>query len=326
MTRTRVGIIRGGTGSESDLSLKTGAALMLSLPEEEYEVRDILIDKEGLWHSRGLPAQPAQALSHIDIAVNALHGGIGEDGTIGKILERSGVAFTGSNARGASQSLNKARARSLFLRNGLKMPKGAVFRVYEGTTVNASHMAQEVFSSFSPPYILKPVYEGASHGIMIARTIIDLHDMLADMLRLYKAVLVEEYIRGQEATVGVVENFREDDMYALPPAEVGLPTGHLFVPSDAYRARVEVRAPAPQFSYETKQLLMHLAKEAHKALGLEHYSRSDFIVAPHGIYLLETNALPGLYDGAAMPRLLDVVGSSVPEFTRHVIDRELSVV
>jgi len=67
---------------------------------------------------------------------------------------------------------------------------------------------------------------------------------------------------------------------------------------------------------------MHLAREAHKALSLEHCSRADFIVSPHGIYLLEVNALPGLYEGAAVPTMLETVGSSVGEFVRHMITRE----
>src|SRR3989338_464418 len=98
MSRMSVGILRGGTSKEYELSLKTGAAMMAALPEEQYETRDILIDKQGLWHLRGTPATPARALSQVDVVLNALHGGVGEEGTVQRILERAGVPYAGSRA------------------------------------------------------------------------------------------------------------------------------------------------------------------------------------------------------------------------------------
>ena len=96
MSRTVVGVLRGGTSNEYDLSLKTGAAMMAALPEDQYDTRDILIDKHGMWHSRGVPLDAPRALSQVDVVLNGLHGGIGEDGTVGRVLERAGVPYAGS--------------------------------------------------------------------------------------------------------------------------------------------------------------------------------------------------------------------------------------
>ncbi len=325
MIRTRVGVIRGGTGSEADLSLKTGSALLHALPEEEYDVRDIFIDKEGVWYARGVAVQPLSAVQDLDVALNALHGGIGEDGTVARILDAGRVPYTGSRPLGALQSLNKARARELLRDMGIRMPRAITVSVRDNTTIHGDSVLRTVLHSFPPPYIIKPTFEGASHGIVYAQNILELGDVLVEMLRTYSSIVIEEYVRGQEATVGVIEHFREQELYALPPASVGLPSGHRFIPSSAYREGIAMRVPAPEFNYRTKQELMHYAREAHKALGLEHYSRSDFIVSPHGIYLLEVNALPGLYEGAAIPTMLDTVGSSVPELTIHAIQRERAV-
>lgn len=323
MVRTKVGILRGGTGSESDLSLKTGAAFIQALPEDDFDVRDIFIDKKGLWHMRGLPAMPLNTLSGLDVAINALHGGIGEDGTVSRILERAGIPYTGSTALPSAQSLHKSRARNLLQQYGIPIPRGKTFSVHTGTTVHIDDMIQDVFREFPPPYILKPSAEGASFGILYARTILDLADMLRTLLQLFSTVIVEEYIRGQETSVGIVEDFRDEDFYALPPATLGVPAGHYFMPSSVYRDGMDMRVPAPELSHQTKQLLMHYAREAHKALGLEHYSKSDFIVHPSGIYLLEVNALPGLYEGAVLPQMLETVGSSVRELARHALEKEL---
>src|SRR3989344_7992486 len=113
MVRTIVGVLRGGTSSEYDLSLKTGAAMMRALPEDTYEVRDILVDKEGYWHSRGVRSTPVHSLAQVDVVLNALHGGIGEDGTVQRILERVGVPYAGARALPSGLALNKIHARRI---------------------------------------------------------------------------------------------------------------------------------------------------------------------------------------------------------------------
>ena len=91
-----VGVLRGGTSSEYDLSLKTGAAMIAALPEDRFAVRDIFIDRAGVWHVRGIPIAPMRALSQVDVVLNGLHGGVGEDGSVGRVLEHSGVPYAGS--------------------------------------------------------------------------------------------------------------------------------------------------------------------------------------------------------------------------------------
>src|SRR3990167_870611 len=109
MSRTSVGVLRGGTSNEYNLFLKTGAAMLQALPEERYETRDIFIDKSGMWHLRGMPVDSSRALSQVDVVLNGLHGGVGEDGTVQRLLARSGVGFSGSRAQGSWGFLNKIR-------------------------------------------------------------------------------------------------------------------------------------------------------------------------------------------------------------------------
>jgi D-alanine-D-alanine ligase-like ATP-grasp enzyme len=74
-----------------------------------------------------------------------------------------------------------------------------------------------------------------------------------------------------------------------------------------------------QFSYTQKLTLADTARRAHRAIEMMHFSRSDFIVTPSAVYLLEVNAIPGLYEGATFPPMLEAVGSSVTEFLEHAI-------
>lgn len=317
MTRTRVGILRGGTSSEYDLSLKTGAAMLLALPEETYETRDILIDKRGTWHLRGMPAEPVRALSQVDVVLNALHGGIGEDGTVQRILERAGVAYAGARAHGAALALNKIRAREALQGAGIKMPRGVAFTL--DNRLSTGDMAQAVFSQFGPPYIVKPAMEGASYGIIYAPTFVELPDAIGDALDSYGAALIEEFVRGHEATVGVIENFRNQALYALPPAHVHLPEPFPYLhPTHHESAGLRYSVPS-NFTHEEKNRLAEVAQAAHRILGLSHFSRADIMLTKQGPYLLEVNTTPGLYKGSAFPHMLEAVGSSVREFLEHAI-------
>lgn len=291
--------------------------MLHALPEDTYDVRDILIDKRGVWHSRGMPIAPARALQQVDIVLNGLHGGVGEDGAVTRLLERTGVPYAGSRPMPSALSLNKVRAREVLQKAGVMMPQALAFSL--SNDLDTGEMAQLVFSQFGPPYLVKPAGEGASTGIRLVFTIIELPDAIGDVLDAYGAALIEEYLMGEEATVGVIEDFRDEELYALPPARVILPDDAPFLHFD-HHASGELRHMAPSdFSDLEKKALADAARAAHRALGLSHFSRADFIVTNRGPHLLEVNALPGLYEGSALPQKLESVGSSVKQFLEHAI-------
>lgn len=312
-----VGVLRGGTSGEYDLSLKTGAVMLSGLPEDRYDTRDIFIDKRGYWHMRGVPADPARILSQIDVVLNGLHGGVGEDGSVQRMLERAGVPYTGARPLAAAFSLNKIRAREILDKAGVRIPRGMWFSLEDDFTTG--EMAKNVFTIIGPPYIVKPPSEGASLGIRIAQALNDLPDAIGDVLDAYGTALIEEFIIGEDATVGIIENFRNEDLYVLPPVHVILPEGsRIYEPHHHAQALAHHAVPS-NFSMGQKKLLADAARTAHRALDLSHFSRADFIVTPRAAYLLEVNAIPGLYNGAAFPKMLESVGSSVPEFLEHSI-------
>lgn len=317
MARTIVGVLRGGTSSEYDLSLKTGAAILDALPESDFDTRDIFIDKGGYWHSRGVPASPARALAQVDVVLSGLHGGSGEDGTVQRIIEQLGIPYAGSTQLPSALALNKIRAAKILRHAGIRMPRNAGFVAREG--MDTTEMSRLVFSEFGPPYIVKPALEGASHGIAIAATIVDLPVVLATTLENFGGALVEEYIVGEDASVGVIEDFRGEELYALPPV-------HIIVPDDAHILHFTHHMSGghrhivpSDFGHEDKRLLVEAAKQAHRALGLSDFSRADFIQTARGPYLLEVNSLPGLHEHASMPHMLSSVGSSVTDFLRHAV-------
>jgi D-alanine-D-alanine ligase len=317
MARTSVGVLRGGTSSEYELSLKSGAAMLAALPDDRFDARDIFIDKRGFWHVRGMPADAARALSQVDVVLNALHGGVGEDGTVQRILDRAGVPYAGARPQAAALSLNKIRAREILQKAGVRMPRAVSFSLQND--LNTADMARIVFEQFGPPYVVKPASEGAGSGIVIAPTLLELPDALGDALDAFGASLVEEFIRGHDVSVGIIENFRGEELYALPPAHLIAPEGSRFIDPSAHHEGSITHVVPSNFSRTEKQALADAARSAHCALGLSHFSRADLMLTPRAVYLLEVNAIPGLYPGASFPPMLESVGSSVREFLEHAI-------
>ncbi|HET8580920.1 MAG TPA: D-alanine--D-alanine ligase [Candidatus Paceibacterota bacterium] len=318
MPRTTVGILRGGPSPEYDVSLKTGSALLNALPEDRYLVRDVFIDKRGEWHLHGKATEPARILQQLDAVLNGLHGTYGEDGTVQRILERSRVPFAGTRASASSLAMHKARTQAHLAQHGVRMPRTVHLSLAKVGTTPMGDLAQGVFQRFGPPYVVKPARLGSSVGVRIINSVHDLPQALADALSAFDHILVQEHIAGREATVGVIERFRGQDLYALPAVEI-VPKRSFFDYEAKYAGASEERCPST-FDSATKLELEELAKHVHESMELAHYSRSDFIVHPSGrVYFLEVNTLPGLTEQSLMPLALSAVGSSLSEFAEHLV-------
>jgi len=312
-----VGVLRGGPSNEYEVSLKTGAALIGALPEDKYDVHDVFIDRGGLWNYRGRARDPLSILHRFDVVLNGMHGAFGEDGTVQRILERAGVPYSGSRPGACALAMHKVRTREALSEWGVNMPHGVVF--YAASGLSGEDMARAVFEQFGPPYVIKPPSCGSSVGVFIAEAFPDLASLIEDALAEYESVLVEEYIRGKEATVGVIDHFRNQEIYALPPVEI-VPVGRRFFDYAAKYEGASKEICPGSFSAEHKRKLENIAREIHGNLGLSHYSRADFIVHPSGrIYFLEVNALPGLTPESLLPKALVAVGSSLPDFAEHLV-------
>lgn len=323
--KTRVGVLRGGPSSEYDVSLLTGANVLRSLAknhDDKYAPLDIFIDREGIWHVHGSPKRPEDILHHVDVIWNGLHGSFGEDGKVQRFLEIHSIPFTGSGSVGSAMGMNKSMTKKILTDHGIKTPYWKEFSS-EAINENMDKIVAELFSSFLLPAVVKPNTSGSSMGVTIVTKYADLKDALNKAATHSPSVLVEEYIKGDESTCGVIDDFRGEEIYALPPIEIRPSTG--FFDYDAkYSGKSREIIPA-NFSFKIKEGITALAKKIHSIFGLKHYSRTDFIIHPRrGIYVLEVNTLPGLTEESLIPKSLDAVGSNMGEFVEHVLTLALN--
>jgi D-alanine-D-alanine ligase len=180
-------------------------------------------------------------------------------------------------------------------------------------------MAMRAFQMFPPPCVVKPPFEGSSIGIIVVEVLPALPDAIGDVLDAYGSALVEEFIRGEEATIGVIENFRDQPLYTLPPAHVIFPEHFRILDKHVLHHGTHQYLVPSNFSHGEKQTMSDVARATHRALGLKDYSNIDMIVTKRGPYVLEANSSPHLHEKAPMHHMLESVGSSVRDFAEHVI-------
>jgi len=337
--RKKVAILRGGPSSEYDVSLKTGRAIFEALIND-HDLIDIVVDKQGVWHVDGLEKTPQKALQNIDAVFNAMHGEYGEDGKVQQILEQIKVPYTGARALAAALSMNKVKTKEIYAKNGIKTPLHKVISKPD-SEAGLDFQAMLVFRNFTMPVVLKPIDKGSSVGVSIARNFETLKNTMISLYQDNNQILVEEYIQGKEATVGVVDGLRNQKHYSLYPVEIRKPNQQdlfdynlkypSFIKKETEKQssvdlesintilKAEMICPG-SFSKEESKMLQEIAVKAHQILDLRHYSRTDFIVTPRrGIYALETNALPGLTSDSLLPHSLQVHGVSYKEFLEHIL-------
>ncbi len=291
--KIKVGVLRGGPSEEYDVSMKTGAhalSILRSMPEK-FEPVDILISKEGDWHIGGLRRTPHKAVLNLDLVVNALHGKYGEDGQVQKFLEDLKVPYTGSTPSGSHDAFNKERAKEKYVFSGLLTPKHELITKENFNDDTLIH----IIRNYLQPVVVKPASNGSSIGVHLARSLAELKLAIKESLIHSPKVLVEEHIKGREATCVVLEGARGEKYYAFAP------TGGL--------------------SAAENKMVEEIAKTAHEALGLRHYSSSDFIVTPKSrVYILETDSQPAFHLESKLSESLKSTGWKDEEFLGHIIN------
>lgn len=319
MQKIRVGVIRGGPSSEYAVSLKTGESVLRNLNKERYDPVDILISTHGDWYMNGVRTDLGTIAGQVDVIWNALHGTFGEDGKVQRLLEAFNIPYTGSGVLPSALGMHKGLAKDRFRKAGLLTPEGDIVESEGDIEETAFHF----FRNRHLPVIVKPVSGGSSVATRVARTYEDLVTAIKQASQ-YGDVLVEEYIEGAEATCCVIDTNTPGENLVLHPIEIIPPKAKDFFDYDAkYGGETEEICPG-RFAPEIQAKLRELAQKSHQSIGARHYSRSDFIISPKGIYVLEINTLPGLTEASLLPKALHAGGVELPDFLEHVLTLALT--
>ncbi len=298
--RRRIGVICGGPSAEHAISLETGKAVFRALVERGHDARLLLMDNQL---DRALRAQG------IEVAFLATHGRGGEDGCVQGLCEVLGIPYTGSGVLASALAMNKAKAKEVFRLHNLPTPPSYVINQERLPRLASYHQ------DFGYPVIVKPVQQGSSFGVSIARNDRELLQAVTGALRYDRQALVERLIVGTEVSVAILGNS------PLGSIEIACDTA-FFGFAEKYQGKGREFHLPPRLSPERLRGVEALALAAHRALGCSAISRVDLMVSELGNeYVLEVNTLPGLTPESLFPRIAGWSGLSFPELVEEILFR-----
>ena len=300
--RKHVAVLYGGLSAEREVSLRSGEACAKALEEQGYKVSLMDVDRTV-----------GQKLAELrpDVAFNALHGRFGEDGIVQGILEMLAIPYTHSGVLASALAMQKDRAKDVL--------KAAGIPVAEGLTMHRLKAAQA--HPMTPPYVIKPVSEGSSVGVLIVNE--DHEHPPQELTRSDwghgDIVLVERFVAGRELTCAVF------DEKALDVIDIRAADGGWYDYDAKYAKGGSIHVLPANLKENIYQFVQDLALRAHRALGCRGVSRADFRYddRPGGtgdLVILEVNTQPGMTETSLVPELAAYVGLSFGELVRWMVE------
>lgn len=245
-----------------------------------------------------------------DIVFMALHGENGENGKIQAAFDLFGIRYTGTGYLGSALAMNKGMAKQLFLENGIPTPRG--------TSLKRGEDAAKIETcGIHFPCVVKPCSGGSSIGVSIVHDKAEYEQALKEAFRWENELVIEEYVKGREFSVGVI------DFQALPIIEIA-PVEGFYDYKNKYKAGSTVETCPAKLSEQITKEMQGYAEKVAEVLGLNTYSRTDFLLdAEDHIFCLEANTLPGMTPTSLLPQEAKVTGVDFNQLCEKLIESSM---
>lgn len=339
----KIVVLAGGISTERDVSLSSGTGIYKALKEKGHQTilvdvflgytgdmsEDVFaLDKDWAADMRGVSTEISdisqilamrpdykknffgpnviELCQQADVVFMALHGAEGENGKIQAYFDLMGIRYTGTTHVSSAIAMDKSIAKELFRQNGIPTPEGIHLK------------KQECDPKTVPfPLVVKCCNGGSSVGTFIVEKEEDYEAAKAEAFRYDEEIIIEQYIKGREFSVGVI------DGKALPIIEIAPLTG-FYDYKNKYQAGSTVETCPAELSETLTKRMQGYAEDVFKALRLRNYARMDFMLAKDGsMYCLEANTLPGMTPTSLLPQEAQAIGVSYGELCEWLIEISL---
>jgi D-alanine-D-alanine ligase len=295
LTDKKIAVLMGGPGSERAVSLATGAGVAKALRSLGAKITEVDVKDANF----KLP-------DDIALAFICVHGTFGEDGQVQQILEERGVRYTGEGIAESRLAFDKIRSKEKFREHGVATPEWQVLKEGERPSLGL-------------PVVIKPPRQGSTVGVYIIKQEKEIAPALRDVAKYDRELLIEKFIAGRELTVGILGE------EALPILEIIPKSGFydfnnkypFLNPQGGGGAQHVCPAAIPD---GLTRAIRDLALRAHRALGLQVYSRVDLMLTSQGQpFVLEVNTIPGMTEVSLLPDAAAAAGISYTELCARII-------
>ena len=293
-------VLRGGPDRERPVSLLSGDQVAQALLAAGHEVLERDISPDDL-----------SALLHWerwggDVVFPTLHGPWGEGGPLQRVLEERGMRYVGCGSDAADLCMDKHRTKLVLASYGLPTPDFELIKPGDNLEIR-------------PPVVLKAPREGSSIDLAVCHTEDQVHRAF-DGLAHHPQLLVEQYIAGDEFTVGVIGPQGHEQV--LPPVCIVPAQGLYDFQAKYERDDTRYLFDHTEIGLPTAVLdeLARVSLAAHRALGCRHMSRVDLIVdRQHRPWILEVNTIPGFTSHSLLPKAAAQAGLDMPALVDHLV-------
>jgi len=280
--KKKVLILSGGISKERLISLDTGNQVFKELKKNGYRVK---ISEPDNYLEKNIK------IFKPNVIFNALHGQFGEDGYIQTILDKFKIPYTHSGVIASSIAMDKEISKKLFIKNKIKTPK---FFTYS-YDITKSNLIKKINKNLRFPVVIKPLNEGSSVNVYISskKTL----DKILYKLKVYKKVLIEEFIGGREIQVAIMGDKKLGAIELKPKRK-------FYDYKAKYDSKSKTQHIIPVDLTKSKfNKVMDIAYKAHKIIGCRGVTRSDFKFFNGNFYLLELNTQPGMTKLSLVPEI-----------------------
>lgn len=297
-----IAVVMGGYSDESVISLRSGQLILNELNKDKYQVFEVHILNEGWYVKIGVQKFPINradfSFEHngnsvkFDVAVNTIHGTPGEDGHLQAYWELLDLPYTGCGFYQSALTFSKRDTLSVL--GKFDIPKANSVYVTKGQEIDGEKIAK----TLGFPFFVKPNQSGSSLGVSMVKELSELDKALAFAFAEDKDILIESQLKGVEISVGVMK--LNGNTRVLGITEIV--SGNDFFDYEAkYLGKSEEITPA-RLSQEVSELVEKSAAKIYEALGMQGFSRIDFIVMNNIPYFIEINTNPGLSPQSIFPQ------------------------
>lgn len=315
----KVLVVCGGLSHERDISMSSGRRVAGYLEDAGWNVSTHDMDGSLLSTLLDTETRP-------DVVWPLLHGANGEDGSIRDIIEMAGLPYVGTRPVPSRTAWSKPIAKNVVAHAGLSTPDSVTLPESMFMELGAQAAMKLLIDSLGLPLFVKPTMGGSALGCSLVNSADELPQAMVTCFAYGQVALIEKAVIGTEASVSIIDagsSDSGDSPLVLPPIEIE--TAGIY----DYEARY---TPGPTNYYVPARLdssilkrLQAAALTAHKALGLEDISRTDFIVDSDGVpQFLEVNVAPGMTESSLLPQAAEADDHHLPELYSSLVRKALA--
>jgi len=298
LKKKKVAVMMGGLSREREISIKTGKAILKALTEKRYTVTAIDVREDiGEKLVKG----------KIECAFLALHGRFGEDGTIQGMLELMRIPYTGSDVLSSALAMHKIMAKKFFLCEKIPTPR---FEVFQREEIKKG-LQRKI--SLPLPVVVKPAREGSTIGISIVRKEEELIPAFKKAMEYDEEILIEEFMKGKEITVGILEDI------PLPMIEIIPKSGFYDFHSKYTKGETQYILPA-RISREKYLYAQEISLKAFQTLGCSGVARVDLMTDENeNPFVIDVNTMPGMTETSLLPKAASYAGIPFEDLVERIL-------